>query len=286
MKKLLFSAALLLASIGMQAETVGDTLVIKDVDKVTIVTNDTVQHLKLRGADFSSKFKYDQRIAISSPEAVRREFSSMKDFNKIKLTKNKKDKKGAWDMSAHFNVGYNTMTGTPSGYSFKVWPSWEIGLALTADYYPYGPKNSWSIGLGVDWRNYRSSSSKRWKKTDTREMVVEDYPTNYSDRTTSLYTFSLQIPILYTHTFDADGNWQLTLGAFVSFNTGAHATNSYTDDIDNTEYDQHIYKIGQRPVTIDFFVSFSNLYLKYCPMTYFRDNRGPKGHQLSFGIFL
>jgi len=289
MKKLMIST-LLMCAIAAQAETVGDTLVIKNPEKVTIATTNSEQHISIKGARFSSDFRYDQRISIADSSAVRREFSSLKDFNRVRLSKckNSKDKKGTVDASLHLNVGMTTMTGAPTDYKYKLGVG-EIGLALTADWHPYGPKNTWSIGFGVNWRRYYMNKNIYLFKdyANGEYLTPASFDASQSERSHSMYTFALQVPVMYEHAFDQKGKWTVGLGAIVNINTGAHLTAGYTEN--DLEYERRTYKIGQRPITVDLMLKvgtpyFADLYVKYCPMTYFKSNRGPKTHQLSFGI--
>jgi len=286
MKKLLFTTIALLTGMAAQATNVGDTLVIKDPDKVTIETSDYEQHITVKGANFNSKFSYDQRITIPDTNAVRRTFSSTRDFNKVRLTKcNRKDKKGTVEASGHVWLGMTTQTGAPDGFKHKVGFG-EVGFAITADWYPCGSKNSWSIGLGFDWRSYRLKTDAFLYKDADGNIGSQAFDANMGDRYNRIYTFSLQVPFIYTHTFSQKNKWAVSLGAILNFNTGAHLTRGYT--VDQLDYEVRTYSIGQRPVTVDFLLSVRTpvlpVYVKYCPMTFFKNDRGPKSHQLSFGI--
>lgn len=286
MKKVLLTAALLgcLASQSF-AEVVNDTIVIEDVKKVKIETRDTVQRIVISGSKDDSQFHYVQRIAIPDTSAVRRTIKSVKDFNKIQVKNDGKPTK--WETSAHFNLGLCTMLDAPDGYDFKLWPSWEVGFNFLADWRPYGKKNVWSIGLAFDWRTYRMDKDSHWEKTGD-VMALAPNPANIDAKRTSLNVFSLGIPVMYTHYFDNDAKWGITLGGIVNFNTGSHANQRY--EIDDYHYDVKLKSIGQQVVTVDGLAivripSFPDLYCKYSPMKYFKDGRGPKMHQISFGFY-
>lgn len=284
MKRTLLATVLLSSmAITASAEIVGDTLVIEEVKKVKIETRDTVQRIVISGSKDDSQFQYVQRISIPDTSAVRRTIKSVKDFNKISIDK----KNQKWEGSSHLNIGLNTMTNVPDGYDFKVWPSFEIGLAVTADYRPYGKQNKWSFGLGVYWRNYRSSNDNFWAKDANDCMTLVPY-TVEKDTRTSLQVFSVGVPIMYTHYFDSKQKWGLTLGAIVNWNAIANGYREY--ELNGEDYEVETKKIGQRPITVDGLViahipSLPDLYCKYCPMTMFKDGRGPKVHQLSFGFY-
>ena len=272
-------------SLPVLATEAGDTIVIEDVSKVKIETRDTVQRIVINGTKEDAAFQYVQRIAIPDTSAVRRSIKSVRDFNKIVIKKDGKPTK--WSSSFHMNIGMNTMLNAPDGYNFKAWPSFEIGFAWTADFHPYGKKNEWSIGLGFDIRQFKSSKSTFWAKDAQNTLVLVDYPAGQTETSTYLSQFSLQVPLLYTHRFDDKGKWKVTLGALVNFNVHAEAIRNYEEN--GEEFNVTTKKIGARPVTVDGLLVLGtpwlpDLYCKYCPMTFFKDNRGPKIHQLSFGI--
>ena len=61
------------------------------------------------------------------------------------------------------------------------------------------------------------------------------------------------------------------------------------DRLTAEEHDVTISKSGMKPFTVDGVVMVDTpwlpmLYCKYSPMTLFKNDRGPKMHQLSFGI--
>lgn len=287
-KQVLFLTLLFVGSFGTKvlASNVGDTLVIEKVDRVKIETRDTVQRIAISGMKDDPDFFYTQRISIPDTTAVRRKFSSMKDFNRVVVTTKADGKTPKVMGSAHLYVGLGTMTGAPEGYS--LWPAFEFGIGGTADWYPFGKKNSWSTGLllGVRLNHVKSD---RYLAKDAQDMVsfVPYDAATQKNTSSSLNTFSLQVPLVYTHYFDDKCNWMLSLGALVNFNIVAEAYRHYT--FNNEDYDVSTGRLGQRPVTIDPVVIFDApyipaIYCRYSPMTFFKDGRGPKMHQLSFGI--
>jgi hypothetical protein len=271
----------------VHAETVGDTITLEKVSKVKIETCDTLQRIVINGKKHDHDFYYSQRIAIKSPDDVRREYKGVKSFGKITIKK-KDGEDSKFSTSGNLDIGLCTMTSAPSDYSFKLWPSFEVALSYLFNYHPFGELNEWSIGFGIDWRSYKMSNDYQFEKNSSGDLVPQAYAPTMSDVSTRLYTFSLQIPILYTHHFGNSDGWGFTLGGIVNFNTGAHFNSDYS--IDDYDYDIDTNKIGQRPVTIDIMGAvdipgFANIYCKYSPMKYFK-NGGPEMHQLSFGIRL
>lgn len=288
-KKKIILALALIGGMATQsrAELVGDTLVIEDVKKVRIETRDTVQRLVINGSKDDEQFHYVQRISIPDTSAVRRTIKSVKDFNKITI-KGKDGKPSKWESSLHINLGLNTLLSTPSDYDFKVWPSFDLGLTWLADFSPYGKQNVWSIGLGIDYRRYEYDKDKYLVK-DHDVIFPADFSDEKKERSSDLTVSSLQLPIMYTHYFDRKQEWGITLGALVNWNF--HATVNHEYEVGDNHYDISTKKIGQRPITVDgmailYIPSFPDIYCKYTPMTLFKDGRGPKAHQLSFGLYL
>lgn len=288
MKKIMMAALLLGSVCGKASATiVGDTIVIEDAKKVRIETRDTVQRLIINGSKDDPQLHYVQRISIPDTSAVRRSMKSVKDFNKITI-KNKDGKPSKWESSIHINVGLTSVLDAPEEYDFKVWPSFEIGISWLGDWHPYGKKNVWSIGLGFDWHNLAMGDDKYWVKDANDMMVMHPYADNQTERSTSLQIFSLQVPVMYTHYFDNRCKWGLTLGAAVNFNLSATGNRHF--ELAGEDYDVATKKIGQRPVTFEGMVvahipSFPDIYCKYSPSKFFKDNRGPEMKLLSFGLY-
>ena len=266
---------------------VSDTLVIEDAKKVKIETRDTVQRIVISGTKEDPEFHYMQRISISDTSAVRRTMKSVKDFNKFTL-KNKEGKPSKWTHTWHVNIGLNTMLDADEG-DFKVWPSFEIGLGSAWDWHPYGKQNEWSIGWGINWRTYSTDNDYYWVKNADMIHPTAKYGDGLKNTSTNLNTFAIQLPLLYTHYFDKKQDWSITLGAIVNWNV--YATTSQHYELGDDEFDVTTKKIGQRPFTVDGYVKIDApyipaIYCKYCPMEFFKKDRGPKMHQLSFGICL
>lgn len=267
------------------ATEVSDTLVIEEVNKVKIETQDTVQRIVISGAKDDPDFHYVQRISIPDTNAVRRSIRSVRDFNRISVNRNGKSSK--WDASFHANLGLNAMVSTPDGYDFKIWPSFEFGIGFSHNWHPFGKQNEWSIGYGINWRYFNLGKDKYLGRDENRRMVPTDYGTGQTDTRGSINVFSLQVPLTYTHYFDKKRDWFITLGAIVNWNVSGSSNRYYT--LNDEEYDVSYDSLGQMPFTFDGIVKVGTpwlptLYCKYSPSKFFRESRGPKMHTLSFGI--
>lgn len=178
-----------------------------DDNEVSYVPQGNLKRIVISGSKDDPQLHYVQRIAIPDSSAVRRKLTNVKDFNKV-VIKRKDGKPSKWESTMHLYAGVNTLTSATDDYDVKLWPSLEIGIGPTWDFYPYGKHNVWRAGIGVAWATFRFDKDYFWKK---------------------------------------------------------------------------------RPVTVDALAvvkipKLPGLYCKYSPMTVFKDNRGPKMRQLSFGI--
>ena len=260
----------------------GDTLVFERVDKVRIETRDTVQRIVINGMKGEPDMRYEQRIAIADTSAVRRQLR-MEDFNKVRIPRSD-GKPSKWSSSFHLNIGLGTLTGTDDvdvmrGVGF------EIGLAVTADWNPFGKKNTWSLGLGYDYRTFKAPKNLYCAKDGGVMHFVQADPT-WEDPDARFGVSSLQFPFYYTHTFDARGRWNVALGALFNFNFG-RIHRSY--DINYEHYDVDAAARGVRLFTVEGFAVVDvpylpPLYVRYAPMSVFKDDKGPDMHMLTFGI--
>ena len=204
------------------------------------------------------------------------------------LSKEDEDGWTTHSLSTHIGVGFTAPTNVPSGMSFATFRSWELQWTIVQ--YEYRPKNKWqtySIGIGLNWRNYVLKTDKAFYKGGNGEIGLTDWNPQYSDKHSNIHVASISVPILFTQKFDKEGHFKLSLGPFVNFNTSADITNRYSMGDDDVKVSTN--HIGQRPVTIDFMGIFRvygvGLYCKYSPNSVLKSGRGPQFRSLSFGLY-
>lgn len=261
----------------------GDTLVFEKVDLVKIETRDTVQRIIISGTKDERQLHYLQRIAIPDTTAVRRHMMNVGDFNR-RCDHRRDGGKSHWGASFHANFGLATLPGIGNSEVMRG-VGLECGFALTADWNPFGKKNTWRAGLGLNYRSYQAPKGKYWSK-EGGEMHLEPFSDGLEHCSANLGVYSLQLPIVCTHKFDSRGRWSVSLGALVNWNFG-QTHRSY--EINKEDYNVGAAARGLRPFTVEGLAIVDvpylpPLYVRYAPMTVFKDGRGPKMRQLSFGI--
>jgi hypothetical protein len=214
--------------------------------------------------------------------------SNVKDFGKV-VVKAKDGKPSKWEGVGHIYLGMGTMTGAPDGYS--MWPTVEVGVGISADYHPFGPKNTWSIGLLVGAVSLHTPSNRYWAKDGSAgdKMLLVPYADGLERTHSSLSAGRFSMPLFYKHTFDERGRWSVSLGAMVNFNFAASASRHY--QMGDETFDITLHHIGVRPVTVEPMVMVNApyvpaIYCKYSPMTFFKDGCGPEMKMLTFGVYL
>ena len=268
------------------ASAVGDTIVVEDAKKVRIETRDTVQRIVISGSKEDPEFHYVQRISIPDTNAVRRNLTSVKDFNKISLP-GKDGKPSQWSVSGHIFFGLDALLNPPDEYGFKLFPSFNFGARILADWRPYGKKNVWSAGIGAAAHIYGMKDKNYLTKVGDMLTPVA-FPPEQTDHSSSLLVTSIEVPIMYTHYFDSKAKWGISLGGIVNFNVSATASRTY--EYQGEDYNVTAKSIGQNVVTLDALAiihipSCPDIYCTYSPTKLFKDGRGPKANQLSFGIY-
>ena len=270
-----------------------DTTVINNAQKVVIITGDSLQKIKISGKEGNDNFTYENTIQLVDSNYVS-SVTINKDWN-ISIGVGKKDCDDHWTntITSHLGFGMTAPTKVSKGISFSTGSSWEIfWTILQWNYTPKPKKNNfghgYSIGLGIDWRNYRMTGGEMFIKDEADKVAVVPYPEGTNPKFSRIKVFSINVPMLFTQDFNKRGNFSLSLGPIVNFNTYASIKTRYKQD--GGDFKKVTKGINQRPITVDFMAIVRNpildFYVKYSPMDVLKSDRGPKFRSLSFGLYL
>lgn len=191
------------------------------------------------------------------------------------------------DLTMHFGVGVNLVTGAPDGYKFAPFKSWDIQWTLVQmDYTPDGASQTYSVGAGLNWRNYglKDNGSAFVKTGDL--VNLGGFPVGAESRFSSIQTLGINIPLLFTQRIGEDISF--TVGPIVNFNAWGWAKRNY--EIGDTDFEESTRKIGQRPVTVDILGVFDfdglGVFCRYSPMSVLKKDRGPEFQSITVGLYL
>ena len=293
MKKLFI---LLLLAISATANAVevseNDTLTILKPKKVRIITGDSIQKIKVYGREGEDKYTYESKILLVDSNYVSEE-SINKDTWTFDFIKSKSHGTGypLKQRNLSSRLGFGLCYGANADYKGpqSVGSSWEIMWTIAEiEKYGYGKHNGFSIGFGVNWRNFRIDGRSKFVKLDDGTITEEALPAGYDNDFSRIKVFSLTIPVMWKYRTK-----QVTfgLGPVCNINTYASIKNRYWD-ADGEKHKQIFQKIHQRPITVDIMeeVSFHNwfsIYGKFSPMTILNSTyaNDVNFQPVSFGIY-
>lgn len=170
------------------------------------------------------------------------------------------------------------------GKSFEI--SWLNILAAQATN-RFG--NSFSLGVGINWRNYRTTLDNCFTVTDG-VVGTGQYPEGVEPRLSRIKIFSVQFPLLYSQRLPF-GIWRermlLRFGPIFNLNSHASVLTAWHDGKHSSEY--KVNGINVRPFTIDLFASlhvcdFVSLYARYSPYYALTGHHSLNFHQFSTGV--
>ena len=285
--------AVSLLSFGSAAAQ-SDTLVINHPQKVTIVSNDSLQRVIVSGRQGDPDFSYQNTIRLvdnnyESNVNISRDHWELIPSVKVGRAKNDTASYSRYtnEISAHFGIGFTCPTHVDERLDFSVFKSWEIfATILQWDHFlDRRERNSVSLGLGIDWRNYRITDDQLFTKGPSGDVTVEKFPLEFEPKFSRIKVFSLTATLRYEHDFG--GGFAIGFGPVFNFNTYASIKTRYKFLGDKVK---HVEKnIRQRPVTIDWMLNMRIVdvpfYVKYSNDDVLKDG-GVRFRSLSFGLYL
>ena len=290
MKKLFILLLMAISATANAAEN--DTLTILKPRKVRIITGDSIQKIKVYGREGEDKYTYESKILLVDSNYVSEE-SINKDTWTFDFIKSKSHGTGypLKQRNLSSRLGFGLCYGANADYKGpqSVGSSWEIMWTIAEiEKYGYGKHNGFSIGFGINWRNFRMDGRSKFVKLDDGTITEENLPAGYDNDFSRIKVFSLTIPVMWKYRTK-----QVTfgLGPVFNINTYASIKNRYWD-ADGEKHKQIFKKIHQRPITVDIMaeVSFHNwfsIYGKFSPMTILNSTyaNDVNFQPVSFGIY-
>ena len=293
MKKLFILLLLAISATANAAEVAeNDTLTILKPRKVRIITGDSIQKIKVYGREGEDKYTYESKILLVDSNYVSEE-SINKDTWTFDFIKSKSHGTGypLKQRNLSSRLGFGLCYGANADYKGpqSVGSSWEIMWTIAEiEKYGYGKHNGFSIGFGVNWRNFRIDGRSKFVKLDDGTITEEALPAGYDNDFSRIKVFSLTIPVMWKYRTK-----QVTfgLGPVFNINTYASIKNRFWD-ADGEKHKEMFKKIHQRPITVDIMaeVSFHNwfsIYGKFSPMTILNSTyaNDVNFQPVSFGIY-
>ena len=283
MRKYFMLLALAVATVANATE-MNDTVTFSNPTKVTVMTNDSVQKIKVTGKKDDESFRYETTVAIDKTK------TSTKIFKKVAGD----DAKWVIDLG----IGWSAPTNTPNGHGFAVFRSGEVFAGVRYCYTPKGKTQTYSTGLWCDWRTYGlPHSGKSCMGKDESDIVTfGNFKDSYSGVNSRINIFSLSVPFLFTQKLGKKSKSSFSIGPVVNFNLRGRINNEWENG--DNYYDVNTKGFDYNVVTVDFMGILKSggigLYFKYSPMSVLKKKEAtvdgtvienPQFKALSFGLF-
>ena len=283
MKKLLLLAAMTVATIA-QATEPGDTVTVNKAQRVTIVSNDSLLRVNVSGTEDCPDYHYETTLRNTDGNYESSSVGDLFNFNLPgKFTKSHK-RHPTYDSELHLFVGFSGATGN-NAMKTNLWNGANIGTYLDFGIHPWRNGHRFSIGLGVEWKNYRTTARQQFVKADNGSVSVEPLGDAVDPKFSRIKTCGTIFPIMYTY---EKHDWGFSLGAIVNCNSHSSIKTRYT--LDGKKYKQTAKDLHHNTPTVDLMATFINplmdIYVKYSPCEVLDTEFGPKFHSLSLGIII
>lgn len=300
MKKTMILAAIAAATLPLRAQEAktlpADTVLsVANATHVVLTESPHGVELTVRGtaADpaFAATFSTD--YAPDAKVTTRQRFAAP--FQRINR-KGLDDHTDPVDFLGGLHAGFCGAIGQEAPLAVQMSKSFELGIDNIIAYRFYAPRkrNFLSIGVGINWRNWRMTANTRFITLPDGTTEVGGYPAGVESRFSRVKMFSLGFPILWHQSFRAKAigktTFALKLGAILNWNSHASVLTLW-DDPSGQSVKTSTNRIGQRKFSVDLMAAVRlaphlGVYAKYSPMKVFRNAEGPSFSPLSAGIYI
>lgn len=286
----LASGSALAEDLHQEADTV---MMIRNARSVVLTESANGAELTVRGTaddpDFLSTFNI-----VNPQNAV---VTTKQRFNPPVITVANIDpdcRRDAIDLFGGLHAGFCTPLGAPAGLDVEMGKSYEIGIDRLISYRitDHRSKSSLSIGMGVNWRNYRMTGNTRFIADESGNVSFGPFPEGTESRYSRIKVFSLSFPLTWYQPtrIRTVGKSFLTFRAGAILNWNSHASVVSCWNESNGESAKHGTKnVAQRKFTVDIYGAVGiiygvGFYVKYSPMSLFEKGKGPDVTTFSTGV--
>ena len=309
-RTIIYTLAALASCLTAAAQT-PDTLRVKNVNEVVVITSKDSQTISLRGSANDSTFRYESSVSITPDSNVsvregRLDLFSWDILDKVR-NKDKQEENDSYDLATevsnsvpsyskprtvntysmgHFGVGFALSHDGPEGFEFASKPFSEIYLnAFGADFRFLKRHVILTTGLDVGYRAYRSA--------DPGMLVLESGSVVHQPDTegkhvkfSSLRSNYLSVPAILTINLSPRRHIGFFGGAAMDFNFNGRIKNKYFQN--NEKYKKKYENVKLEPFTWDYIAGFRmgdmSIYGKYSPCPFLVEGEVPAFKTWSIGI--
>lgn len=283
--------ALLTSNAFAQQETTREVFL--EPHEVIIESSNDSMSVTIHGRQGEPNFHYNQTVVLAQDEVTvtRESRTDIIEFN-IPFSKKKK-KEHPYRHSfcevnmRGFGVGFVDALDTPEGMSVDMGASYELMVPSIIEWawYPGPSSFNLSIGVGLNWKNYRMTDRNRFIPTGN-DIVIGPYPEGAAIEFSRLKVFSWMVPMMMSYEFN---DWLgLRLGPVVNINTKATLKTRYSLEGKGKKETHNLQHYNRLTVDLMGVISINNLdyYVKYSPCEVLDIDYGPNFKGISTGLIL
>ena len=319
MKRIVFISAALALCLTAAAQT-PDTLRVRNVEEVTVITSKDSQTISLRGSANDSTFRYESSVTITPDSDVSIREGRLDLFN-WDVLQDKMEQRRTRDTTYSIILQKPSDTdgsdpeSQTSGRRYKrvttrEFDGWGFGIAMpydgpagigvggkafsdifltlkSVDFHFLGNHAIISAALNVGYRSFRLQDDGIFVKQDgiVRTAAI---PSGLELKRSALRSNYLAVPGLLTLAFGHHSQLKLYGGAEICFNFNGRIKNKYT--VDQPGVPMKYKDISLEPWTWNYVagIKFGDIgfYAKYSPCPFLKEGTGPSFKTYSVGFLL
>lgn len=266
-----------------------DTLIVNYPRKVTVITGDSLQTVRIEGRHDDYDFHYENTLQLVDSNYV----STLSlnpdrwDFT-LPIGKSGNGNHSENVITTHLGFGWCNALNAPEPMDVTMGSSGEVFWTIAQwEYTRKGSRHTFSAGAGINWRNYRMNGHWRFEKQADDKVVVTPYPSDDVRKQFSrIQIFSFHLPLLYRYRIGH--GFALSAGPVLNLNMHSSLKTRYK--LDGQKYKDTANDVHANPVTVDLMgivcTPVFDIYVKYSPCNVLKTDYAPKFQSLSVGIYI
>ena len=264
--------------------------------KVVIESNSDSMSITIEGRQGEPDFEYSRTVYLAQDEVVvtRERRTASIEFNIPFMNNTKTKEKSYSENKSHskvkmrgFGVGFVDALETPTGMNVDMGASYELMVPSIFEWawYPGHSSFNLSIGIGLNWKNYRMTDRNRFIP-EGNDILIGPYPEGATIEFSRLKVFSWTVPMLMSYEFN---DWvEFRLGPVVNLNTHASLKTRYSLNEEGKKETHNLKHYNRLTIDLMGAVCIKRLayYVKYSPCDVLDIDYAPGFKGISSGLIL
>lgn len=271
-----------------QVQESPDTITsVKNVEKLTVIENRDGMKIIINGTTDNPRFRniteefYPEGTIINSRQTLGQQLHNLHNSDNTITA-----------LSPTIAFGFVIAPGDGDA-AIEPSKSFEISIfEITGVNFNFPDKNtSVSIGLGMSWRNWRTTKDTRFFATTDRKITIGHYDGDITPRFSRIKQYSLSVPVMINRKLPVriqNRKLSVRIGGVFNWNSHASMKTAWLDPEGHNNSESSD-KIGQRRFSADIaaivnVTPWFGIYCRYSPSPILKKEYGPQFRTFSTGI--